>query len=232
MRGKIIVSIPDGSCLYRSMATGLLLLHNGNMCHGAPWGEERTITEIAHNVVARWIRYLVKHSLCYDLTCHIGSKIDGTMSLEIVLHTLGRVILKRGPEYTFPTKREKRYFIRKLLPTISKPPRQQTACYPCGLTPMELSVSGREEESFETYCRRLSYYETWGGEAECYVAAQVIGIPIEVFLKKNKKRKFYYVPDNTSIKIYSLLLLYDPKNNHYDAIARTNKLPALSSFYS
>lgn len=231
MSRKVIPSLPDGSCMYRSLATGLLYLYNGRICPGAPWGAESTLGEISHNLVTRWIRFLVQHSMCQDTSITIDSRI-GDWSLATVLHVLTEMIEKRGILYAFESKREQRYFIRKYLPTKPRRPRPiNNDPYPCGLVPTELSVSGREDkESFATYCKRLSFHETWGGEAECYVASHIIGLPIEVFMKNQTKRAFLYGLSEKNIRIYSLVLLYDAKKNHYDAIVRSDQLPPLVTY--
>lgn len=229
MRRKV-PSLPDGSCMYRSLATGLLYLYNGCICLGAPWGSESTLGEISHNLVTRWIRFLVQHSMCQDTSITIDSRI-GDYSLATVLRVLTDMIEKRGIQYAFESKREQRYFIRRHLPT--KPRRPFTINndpYPCGLSPNELSVSGRDDESFVTYCKRLSFHETWGGEAECYVASHIIGLPIEVFMKNQTERTFLYGLGEKNIRIYSLILLYDAKKNHYDAIVRFNQLRPLVTY--
>lgn len=230
MRRKVIPSLPDGSCMYRSLATGLLHIYNGRLCLGAPWGAEGTLGEISHNLVTRWIRFLVQHSMCQDTSVTIDSKV-GSRSLATVLHVLTEMIEKRGVAFAFQSKREQRYFIRKHLPAKPRCPLPiNSDPYPCGLTPKELSVSGREHESFSTYCKRLSFHETWGGEAECYVASHIIGLPIEVFIKNQTKRAFLYGLGEKNIRIYSLVVLYDAKKNHYDAIVRSDHLPPLVTY--
>ena len=54
----------DGGCLFRSLAVALFhQIYQINLGKGCLWGREKTVRQVAHNVVARWVRTLVVASL-------------------------------------------------------------------------------------------------------------------------------------------------------------------------
>ena len=61
---KIIQVVPDGACLFRSLAVSLVYEITGRRVGGGTeWGMETTFADVIHNIVARWIRTLVALSL-------------------------------------------------------------------------------------------------------------------------------------------------------------------------
>ncbi len=215
---KVHRSIPDGSCLFRSLSTSLLYSYGGICCTGAPWGEEATLGELAHNVVARWIRCLVVHYLGVSMRTTVSTRIGNT-SLNSVLFTLTCLLEKYGARARFADAAYKQSMVRRFVPGPFAITATGNELVPTFDLPLEQVVGG----SIEHYCRSMLQDDVWGGEIEAFAASRVLALPVEIRKTKKNVDQRYSVDNRVS---HVLRLLYT-QNNHYDAILNHDGPPPL-----
>jgi hypothetical protein len=213
------VVIPDGNCLFRSLAVSLVHVFTGKNCgRGKLLGHEKTLGQAIHNVVAHWLRVLIVYNLSGDdgENVTIGTAWGGK-SLFKVLAKIHRLANRHRLSTRFTSPRAAREFIRRLKPQcpplrVGKGHRK----FPSGFTAAEVTQSGRlANETFSQYCHRLLRPGTWGGAAECYVAAQVLRLPVHVFQRNVPPQ--IYLPDNKDEVQHCVHVRFDGVE-HYDAM--------------
>ena len=218
MSPRAQVIIPDGNCLFRSLAVSLVYVFTGKNCgRGALHGSEKTLAHAIHNVVSDWLRLLLVCSLISDKQeITIETEWKG-LSLFKVLIKVHKLLQRKKMTSRFESPRSAREFMRRLRPRVgSLRMGKGSKLFPCGLTAAELSQSGRmPSESFSRYCRRLLRRGTWGGASECYVAAQVILLPVYV-LQRGQKPQIYLPNDKDDVG-HRIVVKYDGEE-HYDAV--------------
>lgn len=220
--GKVRVQrvLADGNCLFRSLATTSLLNFTGFNCGtGTGLGKEKTISDAFHNVTMKWIRTLVAHRMA---GCNVNLHTQwGKYSLFTLFKLAKKTMAKYGTDRQFSPKRgARRKFIEKISPVA---PRlvvgDGSHMMPCGVSAFDISSSGRgPKESFKRYVQRMSRMFSWGGEAECYVASIVFGLPVQVFQRNMLPCK--YCPENADDEQPGcpVKVLFDDNCRHYDAI--------------
>ena len=220
------VVLPDGNCLYRSIAASAIYAFTGKNCgRGAIFGEEKTIANAVHNVVTSWIRTLVVHELATDKSVNIHTEWGGR-SLYKTLVKIDKILEGNLKTKRFASKRHSRDFMRSLraIPPPLKVGNGEKK-FPIGFTAQELSMSGRKNsETFCGYCRRMYREGSWGGAVECYLACQVLMLPIHM-LQRNAKPQIF-LPDNEDLLAHRVTIRFDG-HEHYDAVIEREVLPIL-----
>ncbi len=217
--GKVRVQrvLPDGNCLFRSLAATSLLDFTGFNCgKGSGLGKEKTLGDAFHNATMQWIRALVAHRFAgHDVNLHTEW---GKYSLHRLFKLAKKLLCRYGVDREFANKRgARRKFIEKIFP---HPPRlvigDGSHVMPCGMSACDISSSGRgPRESFRSYVRRISRSKSWGGQAECYVASLVFELPVQVFQKNMLPCKFTPPTPNER---HPVRVLFNEDDQHYDAI--------------
>lgn len=207
---KIVEMVPDGACLFRSLACGLLYSYTGHVLKGSEFGMEETLGDCCLNVVARWLRCLVVYAmLCDDRVYTVDTLLHEEHSFRSLLYFLGALLEEKGPMHVFPTQRSKRAFVRYLsLPMLSK------TC-PMGTTIMGIPWLFVLEEPLVPYARRMWKNTTWGGEVELILLHRILQLPIEVCKTKYKLLTVY---GGDAYKRDAVRLQVRFKKDHYDAI--------------
>ena len=217
MKVRVQRVLPDGNCLYRSLATGLIFQYTGFNCgSGGVPNKEKTLGEAFHNAAMMWIRQLVARRMNGE-----GVSLRtrwGKMSLLKLMRIAQKYLSRYGMHREFATTRgARRSFMRRIMPS---PPRlvagDGSNLLPCGVTANDLSLSVRRaRESFRSYLSKIARLYTWGGEPECYVASLVLELPLIVYQKRVSPIRYSQAlgDDNHDIRI-----LFSGDDQHYDTI--------------
>ena len=217
---KIIHVVPDGACLFRSLAVSLVYELTGRRVGGGTeWGLENTFADVIHNIVARWIRTLVAMSLRNNRPIvNIRTELKDNRDLYKTIRELTEMIGTYKLNKAFPSSRLKRSIMRQYLPSIQLKRIQEGewSYEENGPTAKDISMSGRlEHESYASYCRRIFHWVEWGGESECYIAAHILGADIHIYENRVRVRT-YSCEKNMLGK--SLHIHFSPEECHYDGI--------------
>ncbi len=211
----------DGGCLFRSTAVALFFQEYGvSLGKGAKNGQERTVLQLVHNVVSRWVRALVVHSMFYGVDASMDTEINGA-SLRQVMDDGYGLIECMGKRYRFKSPREARWNKRHFLPHSSLAELYTTSneqfVYETGGLPLNIiSLSGRyEKESHKAYCKRMASLYAWGGASEIYVISQITKYAITVYGTNEKTVLQQYVPAKVGGVLH---LVYLPDEEHYVAM--------------
>jgi len=180
----------DGGCLFRSTAVGLFFQEYGiSLGTGTKHGQEKTVQQMTHNVLSRWVRALVVHSMFYGASATIDTVIEETVSLRKVMDDCYSMIQCLGKRYRFKTPREARWNKRHFLYHYHLRGRShEDFMYEPGGVPLHIiSMSGREEnEPHGSYCRRMASLDEWGGESEIYVISQILKYAVTIYGERRK----------------------------------------------
>ena len=234
-RPQVQATIPDGNCLFRSLAVSIVHVFTGKNCgRGSLYGQEKTLAHAVHNVVAEWLRVLLVHALTEQGPITIETAFDGRSLFKTLLKIqslLRRQEDGRQPSMMarFPSPRAVREFMRRLRPRYRSLPMRGhagTKMFACGLTADELTQAGRhEEETFSQYCGRLLRRGTWAGAAECYIAAQIVRLPVLVL--QRGQHPLTYSPSGDDEDVSHRLVVKFDGVNHYDAVLEKTLPPIL-----
>ena len=225
MTFKLIRILPDGSCLFRSVACGLVNLFCGH-CEesGSPFNSESTIVELMHNLLAQYLRIYAVIYVSGSNSVRFDSRIGGKYSGYDVLRYLHRFLRQESNGRVFSAERlaKMRASLTPKLKTLAL--REDAPLNGDGLKRKNLI----EDETLEQYCRRMIRPETWGGELEILALANVLQIPIHLYFYtmpatgKNRRRQVKRY-DVASAKVCYKLRLHYNGTNHYDALCDTQR---------
>lgn len=223
MRVRLQRVLPDGACLFRSLATSLIYAFSGaSGGFGAPFGRETTGPEVLHNLVTRWVRTLVVVSLCgYEVS--IRTKL-GPRSLYDVLRA-GCALLRDDSGNTRKFNRLRRQ--TPSIPVLVCKPEQRYAG--TDVTRAIVCASGmRPDETVHDYCERMLRPNEWGGEAELFAASRVLQVPITVYTGRRSFSTYYPRgwEQSTQRNFWKLRLLFRADQQHYDALLHGESDPA------
>ena len=141
MRVRVQRVLPDGNCLYRALATGLIFQYTGFNCgSGGVPNKEKTLAEAFHNAAMMWIRQLVARRMN-------GEEVNlrtrwGKMSLSKLMRIAQKYLSRYGMHREFAVARgSRRSFMKRICP---HPPRlvagDGSNTLPCGVTANDLSL--------------------------------------------------------------------------------------------
>ena len=200
----------DGGCLFRSLAVALFYQTYGiNLGKGQLWGREITARQLAHNVVARWVRTLVVASLAGHRGVTPSTPFGRLNFLDAVEKAYA--ILQAFPQRKRLDPRTLREWKRSLAPEVSRGTFEPCLYQPENVPGDLLTLSGRcRGESHRAYCRRMFRLCEWGGESELFVASKVFGVRIVVWGEGHRIMVEY--GDKTSLPLHVRLV-----EEHYDA---------------
>lgn len=211
----------DGGCLFRAIAVALFKEEYGiGLGKGAEFGKEKTMLQMVHNVLSRWVRALAIHSML-----HGGAEVDANtvlpsgMSLRGAMEYGYALIQGFGTKYRFKDAREARWNKRVFLPslTMAGADNEDFIYEPGGVPVNIISLSGRHhKETHKAYCRRMMSPFVWGGAGEIYVLSRVLKRAIIVHDADARKTVLRnYVPP----KVYGVLhIAFSPEEEHYQAM--------------
>ena len=225
VRVRVQRVLPDGNCLYRALATGLIFQYTGFNCGagGVP-NREKTLAGAFHNAAMLWIRQLVARRMNGEDVSHRTRW--GKMSVVKLMRVAQRYLSRYGLHRGFATTRgARRSFMRRICPN---PPRfvagDGSNLLPCGVTANDLSLSVRRpRESFRSYLKKITRLYTWGGEPECYVASLVLKLPLIVYQKRISPIRYSQAMSND----HDIRILFSGEDQHYDTIITLPAHPIL-----
>ena len=211
--------LPDGSCLFRSVACGIINVFCGHCSStesGRPFNDERTVQELLHNLIAEYLRIYAVVFVSGSDNVRFDTRIGGKYSGYDVLRYLHRFLCQelQGRKFELKRVQKLRSKLAPKLKTLSV--RENAPLNGEGLQRKNLI----EDETLEEYCRRMAQLETWGGELEILALSNVLQMPIHLHHGNASRRrrrmqvKTYDVPTDAS---YSLHVVYNGVN-HYDAL--------------
>lgn len=208
----------DGGCLFRSIAVALFFQEYGiSLGKGTKNGQEKTVLQLVHNIVSRWVRALVVHSMFYGTEVGMDTEINGA-SLRQIMDDGYILIECMGKRYRFKSAREARWNKRHFLPKFSYTgTTNEQFIYETGGLPLNIiSLSGRyDKESHKCYCKRMASLYAWGGASEIYIISQITKYATTVYGANTKTVLQQYVPSKVNGVLH---LVFLPDEEHYMAL--------------
>lgn len=175
----------DGGCLFRSLAVALFhQIYQINLGKGCLWGREKTVRQVAHNVVARWVRTLVVASLAGMATADPHVRLGNLNFFEMAENLFSFLQAYPKDKHVDPRvlRAEKRALAPQAPTGMFGGPGHSTVYAPENVRGDVVSLSGRYAgESHVAYCKRMLRPREWGGESELFVASKVFGVRIIVW---------------------------------------------------
>lgn len=209
----------DGGCLFRAIAVSLFKEEYGiGLGKGAEFGKEKTMLQLVHNVLSRWVRALALRSL-HGAEVDASTVLPSGMSLCSAMQYGYGLIQGFGAKYRFQSPREARWNKRVFLPA----PSQKQTCNenfvyePGGVSVNIISLSGRRhKETHKAYCRRMMSPFAWGGAGEIYVLSRVLKRAIIVHDADARKTILRtYVPPKVGGVLH---IAFSSEEEHYQAM--------------
>lgn len=220
---NVVRVLPDGSCMFRSIAVGFFFNCTGYIVDGgSAKGCERSIDDCISNCLTTWMRMLAILSLCVG--DGIGADTMFGNMHQVSLMGVVRVCQRlRDDNGQSSLRVYKRIFSKLGAPALPKifDSERLIKIREKSTMPVKDFVELVKGETFSQYCKRMAYSTSWGSYCELYVLAHnVLKIPIRIITKESE-----HVTDTntTSPANYRITLIYSG-TDHYDAF-----LPAIGA---